>query len=910
MTDEQTGEAGTNGASQNELPRAVTPQGRTRRMKPWQRRLLIVLGLILAMIAGLVLPPLVNISRYQRRITEIVSRSFGRPVHLSGVELRLLPLPGFVIHDLSVAEDPAFGAEPVLSARTVIANVRLLALWRGRIEVDRIAVDEASLNVVHSGDGHWNLEALMMGPAEPALTGKPLTQPDSLGAARARQRRFPYLRATNTRINLKSGLVKSPFSLVNSDLSLWQDQPGEWRLRLTGQPFRTDTEMSFQADNGTGDVRIEGTLHSAPSLREMPLKLDMEWRDAQLGQLSRLILGSDAGWRGDIVADVQVEGVSESLKAKGRLRATGVRRAEFAPETPLDLDANCSFVYQHSINAFHQLGCDTAIGNGHLILKAEVPRGVSPTSGSLDVKDLPVQASLDLLRTLRSDFAPGMNARGSVNGRLTYQQQIGAAPPIKPVHQGFHHKAQAEAPAPAALQGSLTVEGTELRGGQLKEPLIFPKMIWTPTIVAASGSAPKMAIGAKVTIPLAAATPAATPQASSSEGTTPPTAPLSAQSIALRVGLSLKGYDTSVSGTATLARMRELAYAFGLTPLDAADGFAAGTADFDLTASGPWIASGTAADRPALAVSETAAPEVSELSDSLLGTIQFHHTEWQAPYLRRPIELAQGILTLAPASISLASDFTYGTIAGAIMVVSPGRCHASDCSPQPNQISLRFGSIDAGVLQTAFLGAPEHKTLLSPLMDRMRSNEKPAWPPVSLTVTADALALGPVTLRKVSAGLHFADGKVVIDRLDAGLLGGSTHLTGDFVANAAQVDYSLQGSFSQIAAAQAGQLVAASWSGQPISGSGSLTLSGVNATDLAASAKGELHFAWKHGSVSAATPQLSHFEQWSGTATIAPGKLELGENQLVSGGKINTVQGTIPFGGPAKFAINVPASRN
>jgi len=47
-------------------------------LRPWQRRLLLVVGLILAMVAGLVLPPLVNISRYQRRITELVSRSFGR----------------------------------------------------------------------------------------------------------------------------------------------------------------------------------------------------------------------------------------------------------------------------------------------------------------------------------------------------------------------------------------------------------------------------------------------------------------------------------------------------------------------------------------------------------------------------------------------------------------------------------------------------------------------------------------------------------------------------------------------------------------------------------------------------------------------------------------------------------------
>ena len=45
---------------------------------------------------------------------------------MSGVELRLLPRPGFVITDLTVEEDPAYGAEPVLHANTVTAAIRLL----------------------------------------------------------------------------------------------------------------------------------------------------------------------------------------------------------------------------------------------------------------------------------------------------------------------------------------------------------------------------------------------------------------------------------------------------------------------------------------------------------------------------------------------------------------------------------------------------------------------------------------------------------------------------------------------------------------------------------------------------------------------------------------------------------------
>ena len=155
----------------------------------------------------------------------------------------------------------------------------------------------------------------MLGPAHPALTGPARAQQGKPAA-------FPYLEATNSRLNLKQGLEKSPFSVVNTDLSLWQDQPGEWRIRLRGQPLRTDINLSREADGGTGQVRLEASLHSAAQLRDMPLKLQMEWRDAQLGQLSRLILGSDAGWRGDLTADVQVQGTAGSAQTQARLRAT------------------------------------------------------------------------------------------------------------------------------------------------------------------------------------------------------------------------------------------------------------------------------------------------------------------------------------------------------------------------------------------------------------------------------------------------------------------------------------------------------------------------------------------------------------------------------------------------------------
>src|ERR1035438_8585523 len=171
---------------------------RQRRRRTW------VLGLVLFVLflAIAIVPPLVSINNYKARITHLMSESVGRPVRLSSVEMRLLPTPGFVLSDLTTEEDPAYGSEPVLHANTVVASIRLLSLWRGRLEIGRISVDEASLNIVRTPDGLWNLDPFFRTAAQKS--------PPAGGGAEAHPVPLPYLEATNSRINFMRGAEKLP----------------------------------------------------------------------------------------------------------------------------------------------------------------------------------------------------------------------------------------------------------------------------------------------------------------------------------------------------------------------------------------------------------------------------------------------------------------------------------------------------------------------------------------------------------------------------------------------------------------------------------------------------------------------------------------------------------------------------
>jgi uncharacterized protein involved in outer membrane biogenesis len=142
-------------------------EARPRHMRKKLWLLLVALAVVLAIVA---VPPLVNIGKYKSQITSLISITLGRPVRLSSVELRMLPRPGFVLTDLTVEEDPQFSAEPVLHANTVTAAIRLPSLWRGKVEISRISVDEASFNLVRTSEGRWNVD-LFFGTAAARSNG-------------------------------------------------------------------------------------------------------------------------------------------------------------------------------------------------------------------------------------------------------------------------------------------------------------------------------------------------------------------------------------------------------------------------------------------------------------------------------------------------------------------------------------------------------------------------------------------------------------------------------------------------------------------------------------------------------------------------------------------------------------------
>jgi hypothetical protein len=886
-----------------------------QRWKKRRRRLWLATAAVAAFLAIIVVPPLVSVSRYKSRITHLISESLGRPVRLSSVELRLFPWPGFVLTDLTVQEDPAYGAEPVLHAETVTASIRLLSLWRGRLEIGTISVDNASLNVVRTAEGRWNLDPLFRTAAAKA-------QPAEGNTASGRSRRaaqLPYLEATNSRINFKRGAEKLPFSLVDTDLSFWQEQPGDWRIRLRGQPARTDLSLDL-AD--TGLVRLEARVQSSWQLRKMPVHLDLEWREAQLGQLARLVIGSDPGWRGDLTGELHLDGTPDAAEIQTRLRATGVHRAEFAPAAPMDFDASCGFLYHFSERAVDKLACDSPLGDGRIHLAGNLPGNGALPHVSVEVDRIPVAAGLDALRTVRSNFGPGLEASGSISGKISYAPIAPeAAVPQKQERAkraAKGHAAKAHPAAPGPLTGRFTVTGFQLSGDGLGTPIQASRLVLEPAVAPeqsqaqghSAANAQPAALEATVTIPAG--------------GTNP---------LAVTARLALSGYQLTVHGQASVARARELAHVAGMASAAALDSLAGDPVTVDLAAAGPWLPAESAPFSKVLPAAETAdaakLPMAAKLgveaaesptTDSLSGTLTLHNANWKADYLASHVEIAQATLHLGQAELRWDPVvFSYGPVKGTASLDLPTHCGAAEsCRPR---FQVEFGNLDAGALQAAILGAREKGTLLSTLIARFRpasASNAPAWPRLEGSVKAESLVLGPVTLTDASAALRILATGAEITDLDADLLGGHVHGNGTLstAADDANPVYTLEGEFEKLSPAAVGQLLGLKWSGGVFQADGKIDLSGFTYSDLAASAKGTLHFEWRHGmaspqngalSTAGAVPAaLARFDCWTADADIANGTVTLKGNEVQQGARKRAVEGALTFGDPPKVSFAAP----
>ncbi len=370
-----------------------------------RRRALLGLIALLCMLLLVVVPPYFSISRYQRHVTAAISGALGRPVHCDNITVHVLPIPGLTIQNFVVSESQEFGAEPVLRANSVEARLRVSSLWRRRIEVSRISLESPSINLVRRrDDGHWNLQSILMQASQ--MNSAPTAQRRAGDAPR-----FPYIEATDARINIKNGDSKLPFSIKEAEFALWLPQPDQWRLRMVGKPVRTDTDVS-----DVGLLRVEATLGRAADLQNVPIDLSANWKPTPLGEAGKLTAGHDLGWRGEASASATLRGTLGKARLSTDISLVALHRVDFLPEQNAEVHAHCEADTAGLLRSLYDLRCAVPTDNS-LTLSSMVDalRKLPASSGTADIPDDAARPGVLLLRGEVPNVLDWRTAAGSAS---------------------------------------------------------------------------------------------------------------------------------------------------------------------------------------------------------------------------------------------------------------------------------------------------------------------------------------------------------------------------------------------------------------------------------------------------------------------------------------------------------------
>ena len=382
-------------------------------MEKSTRTKIIVAALVLLAL-GIFLPPNINGVRFKDSLAQALSGAMGREVKIGQVKFRALPRPGFDLYNFQVMDDPAFSAEPLLLCGKVTADLRLMSLWQGRLEIANLKLTDdstpPSLNLVYT-NGHWNLESLLLrvGQVPSAPTAN----------RRAEQRaRFPYIQAIGGRINLKIGPEKKPYALTNTDFAFWLASEDVWHVRLDGHPVRTDLNL-----NDTGTVKLEGDLRRSRDLGDMPVNMELSWEKAQLGQFTSLVSGRDRGWRGGLNGTAQFKGTPAKLHVTASADLSNFHRYDINRNQMPQLRTRCLGDMLHGVL---DVKCDTPLEPGGLVFNFKwstvTPRNYDM---SMVATRVPMSFVATFARHARATLPDDLTATGDLSAAFGFHSRDG-----------------------------------------------------------------------------------------------------------------------------------------------------------------------------------------------------------------------------------------------------------------------------------------------------------------------------------------------------------------------------------------------------------------------------------------------------------------------------------------------------
>jgi AsmA protein len=206
------------------------------------KKVLWIIGGVIAVLLLVIvlLPFVIDANQFRPKIESAMDTALNRKVEIGNIKLSIFS-GGVSVENLSISDDPAFGREAFLKAKSLTVGVELMPLiFHRELNVTGITIDEPEVTLLRSASGTWNFSTLG------ATASKPKAADPSSSEQNVSVQRLTISNGKLFVGNLGSGAKRREYSAVNleaSDLSyttqfpfkLTAKTPGNGSLKLDGK---------------------------------------------------------------------------------------------------------------------------------------------------------------------------------------------------------------------------------------------------------------------------------------------------------------------------------------------------------------------------------------------------------------------------------------------------------------------------------------------------------------------------------------------------------------------------------------------------------------------------------------------------------------------------------------------------
>jgi AsmA protein len=116
--------------------------------------------ILILLVVVIALPFIVNVNSFRPTIESQASSALGRKVTIGNLKLSILT--GSVsADDLSIADDPAFGKAPFVTAKALNVGVEVIPLVMNKtLHITELRLEQPQITLLHTSAGKWNFSSL------------------------------------------------------------------------------------------------------------------------------------------------------------------------------------------------------------------------------------------------------------------------------------------------------------------------------------------------------------------------------------------------------------------------------------------------------------------------------------------------------------------------------------------------------------------------------------------------------------------------------------------------------------------------------------------------------------------------------------------------------------------------------